>query len=134
MKRPDITPRLFEDHDVNRLAESTQEALDTVPLISYKWVRGYVAVGVQGEPMPPIPWPGRLLSNGIESPPDAAMVVRLFRTDAPSEPTILGTAIGAVWTLNFRMEGTQVILFEPYQMDANVSYDMLIQFVAGVGG
>lgn len=129
MKRPDITPRLSDSSSVDRLAESTQQAIDTIPLVSFRWLRGHVAGGLTTSELPPIPWPGRLLSDGALKPPDAVFALRVV-------PVLDQTANLAFVTpaVNYFMRGSDLVVYEPQGLDSGTEYDILLQFVAGVKG
>lgn len=132
--RPDIYPRYFPDSpQVGDLAVSVQEALDTVPLVSFRRL-DYTASGTAGTAMPAISWgetSPSIVANPT-SPPDVALVVRAQNLSDTSGD------VGAVSPrLNFDFQSSRtgvhsVILYEPSGLTANASYRLTVMFLAGL--
>lgn len=134
-QRHDITPRVFTANgqladELAQFAETAQEALDLVPLVSFRWVRGYVATGTEGTAMPPILWPGKSVSGATAGGPMIAHVVRVHESSSPTED-----AGNVRVRSNFRFETVggqgQVVLFEPKNLTANTAYDLVVMLVGG---
>jgi len=123
--RTDINPRYFSTqdplrHELQRLVESAQQALNAIPRISFRWVRGVVATGTGGTALVSVAWDER-------TPPDVAVLVRVMPVaDATSDPGDVTAR------LNFDFGADGVVVYEPAGLTANATYDFVVMFVGGV--
>lgn len=142
-QREDIRPRTFMaaspavNQDLTALAESTQHAIDSVPLISFRWVRGVVATGTGGAELttvlwgPAAPW---VITRDAYSPPDVAIVVRAVEQ---GDRTADSGNVRPRYNFDYRPKpggSHEVVVYEPAGLVADEYYDLLVMFVAGVGG
>lgn len=146
-KRDDITPRYLDPEspsfreDLARLAESVQQALDTIPLVSFRWLRDYKA-GASGDKMPPILWgasaPYVIAAESGTRPPDAAFILRVLGKSPGARlpdglPVNSGVRLDFDYAVNAQGQ-QQVTLYQTSAMRVDEVYDVLIMFVAGTPG
>lgn len=123
--RKDLTPRTFTAemplrHELERAVQSTQQSLDLIPRISFRWVREIVATGVSGAVLTTVQW-------DEPTPPSVALLVRVVpHADRTGD-------VGNVRPrLNFAANRDGVVIYEPAGLTANATYDLIVQFVGGV--
>ena len=138
--RQDISRRYFSAdsplrEEVTEAFESAQQALDLVPLISFRWLRGVVATGAAGSELASVEWGAAdnipTVAADATSGPAVALIVRAVDTATPDAD------VGSVRSrLNHRYDSSggvnSVTLFEPEGLTADSTYDFVILFVGGV--
>lgn len=110
--RPDISPRTFADPGLMEAVETTQEALDTVPLFGVFVLEGYTATGD----------PTQAIDIAWEGPsPDICRVERVVLASAPASAP---AAAAVTPHLNHTLVPGSVRTWEPFGLTADVVYDL----------